>query len=52
MVDYIIEFGEYETLVTFNGHNPTSVKFEGKNHQRQAMEFIRINMVHMGQIGE
>lgn len=52
MISYEIEFLQYETIVRFLYNSPVAVRFEGMHHQTQAMEFIRMNMVHMGQIGE
>lgn len=52
MIEYGIEFNKDYTIVTFYVNRTVSVKFEGRGHEYQAMEFIRINMVHMGQIGE
>lgn len=42
---------DYHEVYIF-GNVTTIIKFRGNNSLNNAIEFVRVQMVHMGQIGE
>lgn len=47
---YEHKFNYHEVYIY--GNTTTTIKFRGDNSLKNAIEFVRVQMVHMGQIGE